>query len=175
MNAARPSLSVHRWLVEERQRLHDGLCEILDVETGLREVTIDAHRARLNSDLRSVLDLEGGLAAILPSAEPAPASADENPSAWPSAPNADAGDLTHRINDIDPQARLTVRTHPRVRAFARDLDRAVALVRDLDEALELGEKNYDYFFMRALSNAGGLFPNLNRHLELVSRDSVGVT
>ena len=55
---------IEDWLEGQYQRLVNDLGAVLDLETGLREVTLSADHGDLVTDIAELLDLDVGLAAI---------------------------------------------------------------------------------------------------------------
>jgi hypothetical protein len=157
---------IDRWLADQHHDIRDGLGRFLDLDAGLREVTLHAEYADLHRNLGSMLDLDAGLAAIMPPSGPAQRE--------PGQPS-----LSAAITAADPAERLTLRRHPIVLAvilsdllaraltipYKADLDLALDLNLDLARAADL---NLDLDLARAadLARAVGVDCRLSHNGDL---------
>ncbi|WP_280273558.1 hypothetical protein [Nocardia wallacei] len=88
-----------QWLTQQREQVAADLRQVLDVEAGLQEILIGAHRAELKNQIRSIVDIEAGLAAIVPA--PDPILVLDN--------DVDNSDLDQVLRAITPADRLSLR------------------------------------------------------------------
>ncbi|MFM9596569.1 hypothetical protein ACKI1J_42615 [Streptomyces scabiei] len=120
-----------QWWARLNIQFDTELAELLDLKSGLREISLERDHARLESGLADVLDLSGGLAAILAGNIDAPGFV---PVTTASAqPSQGAGPL---YEEVTVEARLAVRTSP----LAHALHLSHAAVRSLTRAQEQAQQ-----------------------------------
>lgn len=110
------------WLADRHARLSDGLSQFLDLDAGLREISLHDEHHDLGQALDHTLDTEAGLQAILPGATAS------TPPTQPAANSKSAA-----IQDLDPLTRIKLRQHPAIPAVLL----SNFLVRALEIAAEI--------------------------------------
>jgi Pentapeptide repeats (8 copies) len=123
-----PEDEVEHWLERQHRNLIEDLREVLDLDTGLREINIEQQHASLESGLRQVLDLDAGLRDIV--AE----TSREQPAPIAVEPPA------RSFKRASIEAILAARTEPVVRTALKlfELARAVHLISHVP-ALDLAD------------------------------------
>ncbi|WP_328834764.1 hypothetical protein [Streptomyces europaeiscabiei] len=120
-----------QWWASLNIQFDTELADLLDLKSGLREISLERDQAQLESGLADVLDLSGGLAAILAGNIDAPGFVPVETA--PAQPSQDPGPL---FEAVPVEARLAVRTSP----LAHALHLSHATVRSLTRAREQAQQ-----------------------------------
>ncbi len=141
------------WLAERHRAFAADLAGTLDLETGLREITIATGHHSVAADLSQTLDLDAGLAAIIP-AQQSPATTPIFPPVTPVSPAS----LVSAVAAATATVRLALRGDALQLAGTMDLFAAVGEARRLAHALAVARGFTD---LGDLGRAGRLARSLD--------------